>query len=101
MTIRPKPNKDTGGELSRMARKARFMMATATGGWGFHEFATSILVGFGPKGKKGLGRDALGAFWLAGGGAMHGWCRQHKDLLDSRSVVYYSPLTLSLGQKFL
>src|SRR5882724_2829803 len=40
---------DTGGELSRMAQKARFIMAILTQGCGFHEFATSVLVGLRPN----------------------------------------------------
>src|SRR5687768_1105623 len=53
---------DTGGELSRMARKARFIMATSTGGCGFHEFATSVSVRFRPSGRgdKLRYRDAAG-----------------------------------------
>ena len=41
-TAWPKPNKDTGGELSALLGTPEFMRLTLTQEWGFDEFATSV-----------------------------------------------------------
>jgi hypothetical protein len=54
----------------------------------------------GLKDSKGPWREARGCF-VVGYEAMHGWAGQHKDLFDSRSVVYYhSSYPLYTGRSF-
>jgi hypothetical protein len=67
-----------------------------------NELRSRVLIaeGRGMRESKGSGREARAVSSLAVGQCTDGPTNT-KDRLDSRSVVYYLPLTLSLGQRFL